>query len=534
MKILLADSDSENLRFFRNFIKKTFPDIKQVNVVSDTDSFKDELKKQPPDLIIGDFRFWGATSYQVVLELNEQYPDIRFILHGNFSDHEYAGRLVSYGLLDFIYKPVKASDLERTIKDAKKVIIELEKEKNKMEYLIAEYKKEINFFKDRFISNLLNGCLMDDEIKMSLNYFNLNIRPSFSVFTIRIDHFKKIILTLDEMEKHLLSFQLYKIAYEVGARMGTAGNMIAHINNFNSISVITGSSMSLTELISFSDEIKTEVMRKLRIPTTVGIGNSYGSLNEIGISRKESEAALMYRYYMGYNTIIPFSFVEPNNTITYRYPVEKEQTLVYAAVSGEYEYCVMLIRALFDSLKACGKLPQSLIPKIITDIVISISRYVSEQGIDTGNAINSMFPSAEVFALKTPDEACDYLSVSLRHFCNFMINQRDKNNDKIYEAAKEYINENYYKNISVMKIAVYSKSTPEFLNNLFVNKERMSVFDYAVSVRLSHAKRLLMETELPDEIIALNVGYDDAKHFKSVFKLMEGVTTAEYKSKNKK
>ena len=534
MKILLADGDSENLRFFRNFIRKAFPEIKQIGAVSDVDSFREELKKQHPDLIIGDFRFWGAVSYQILIELNEQYPDVRFILHGTFDDHEYAGRLVNYGLLDFIYKPVKATDLERCIRDAKKVIAELEREKSQMDDLIADYQSDISFFKDRFVTNLLNGCLMDEEIRSSLNYFNLSMRPNFSVFTIRIDHFKKIILTLTEMEKHLLSFQLQKICCGVAEKTGIAGNMIAHINSFNSLSVITGSSMNLAELISFADEIKVEAMRKLKVPITIGVGNSYKLLSEIGISRKESEAALMYRYYMGYNTIIPFSFVEPDNMISYRYPIEKEQTLVYAAVSGEYEYCLMLIKTIFDSLKESGKLPPGLIPKIITAIVISISRYVSEQGIDTGNTINTIFPSAEVFALKTPDEAFDYLSVSLRHFCDFMISQRDKNNDKIYESAKEYILENYYKNISVMKIAVYAKTTPEFLNNLFMKKERMSVFDYAVSVRLTHAKRLLIETELPDDIIALNVGYDDVRHFRSVFKLMEGLTTAEYKIKHTK
>jgi transcriptional regulator GlxA family with amidase domain len=57
------------------------------------------------------------------------------------------------------------------------------------------------------------------------------------------------------------------------------------------------------------------------------------------------------------------------------------------------------------------------------------------------------------------------------------------------------------------------------------------MFDYVVSVRLTEARRLLRETDFDDDMVAIKSGYDDGRHFRSVFKQYEGISTSEYRSK---
>lgn len=529
IKILLVDGDIENIRNFKKFITASFSDFNIVGSLSLPGDFMPAVRELRPQLILADIQVFAHLTVPLVREVNEFFPDVRFIIYGNYSDTEYMEKIMEYGVIDYMYRPVKPSELDRCLKGALAVFAEMDKLKAAKDALIQNYKKNIALFKDRFLYNLLQGHLTDEfEIASSLKYFNIDIVPEYAVFTVRIDRFKTVILAMDEMEKHLLAYQILSIINE---KLNFVKNGVAIINRFNSISVIIGGSVELNELITFCDSIRTEVLYQTKHAITIGVGRSYKNITDIPISYNEADAALRYRHLMGYNTVIPIHFVEPLNHITYKYPHEKEEMLVYAAVTGEYKSCDNLLRQIISALKSSGELPERLVAKIIMSILISISRFASEQDINIEKQFKTFFPSRKIFELQTLDEAYAFLTKALKSFCEYMLLLRSQNKHKIAIKVKEYIDEKYYENISLSKMAMHAETTPEFLNNIFMENENKSIYDYAISVRMSKAKELMRGTSLADNVIAVNVGYDDVKHFRSVFKQHEGITTSEYRAK---
>ncbi|MCL2702632.1 MAG: helix-turn-helix domain-containing protein [Defluviitaleaceae bacterium] len=527
LKVMLADSDAENIRNFRTYIKMAFPDIKITGYAAPDKDFIGQVKEQDPNLIIADIHFLGTGALQKLRDVYEFFPDKRFILYGTYNDAEYMEKSGEYGVINYIYRPVKPGDLEKSLHHALKVFAEILRVETERRKLVEQYHDNIEMFRDRFLNNLTKGHLTDEsEIMQSLNYFNIRLTPGYCVFTVRIDHFKKIILTIDEMEKYLL---VYKILLIINEGLKRIGSGAAVVNRLNTVSVILGGNLPLLEAIKFCDGLRLDIQHQARTNVTIGLGRVYNNVRDIAVSYRESESALRYRHYMGYNTVIPIQFVEPMNNITYRYPLEKEERLVYSAVTGEYESCRELLGGIFKALRACGPLPDKLIPKIIMDILFRISRFASEQNMNIDDRFTTFFPSKEVIALDNLEDAYVFLNTALKSFCSYIIKLKEEYNARLVAKVKDYINENYGRNIPISSLAAQIGATPEFLVEIFRKAEGMNIYQYAIDLRIKKAAALMQKQGMSVLDAAKEVGYDDVKYFNAVFKQLMGMTADEYR-----
>lgn len=97
------------------------------------------------------------------------------------------------------------------------------------------------------------------------------------------------------------------------------------------------------------------------------------------------------------------------------------------------------------------------------------------------------------------------------------------------EHALEFIDHNYEKNIKVNDIANYIGINRSYLTNIFKKSLNLSPQEYLVNYRLNKACGLLKTTNLPVNIIASQVGYDDPLTFSKVFKNFFEVSPTTYR-----
>ncbi len=525
-KLFLADHDLETLKTLKLHISKGYPQFEIARVYTDySQDFFTAVKADKPSLIVCDIKFLGVRNTQIIRDIYELLPNTMFILYGTYTEEAYLNKALEYGAVFVIYKPLKPADVDNALEAAVEFFKNLEDKEQKEKEVFNSYLAHKGEFQTIFLTNLVKGHIKDKlEIDEALRYFNIRLQGKNTAIIIRMDSFKKIILTLTEQEKHLLVFKLCQIATEF--LTGSGG--IAFIKELNAVTVILSGNMPQEQIIELCEGIKAAIHDRLGFRVSIGIGRTY-ELTDLAVSYKEAESALRYRFHLGSNTVIPIWYVEPNNFITYRYPKSKEEKLVYTAVIGEYEYAKKLLKDIFDSLAQCEPLPNKLLPKIITNMLISINRYASELNMDLQNLFTTFFPSKEILEQNSISAAHEYMSEALKKFCEHSKLSHKKSDDYLLNTTKEYLEEKYFEGFSLKKIALSLNTTPEYLNNLFVEKEGKPLFEYVVGVRLNHAKKLLRETTLDDDMIAAKVGYDDARHFRSVFRVAEGMTTTIYR-----
>jgi AraC-like DNA-binding protein len=396
--------------------------------------------------------------------------------------------------------------------------------------LEKDYQLQKHAYADIFLRGLMDGLITkENEIRNGFEYFGFTVENSFTVITIRVDHYRQVALALGEMEKHLLILKILKI---VRAELANY-KALSVMQSFNEVNVLLNGSHPQHEKIILSDKIKTAVYEQADTRVTVGIGRTYERASDIAVSRREADAAFRYRYRMGYNSVIPLEFVEPDNRITYLYPIERERRLVYSIVVGDYDYCRQTLKELFNALSGVKPLPGMFIANLVMTIVFNVSRYISEQNLPIANQVPRFFPTAEILRLTQPEAAYEFLDTSVKKFCAFVEEHNAKNSEKLHEATREYVREHYAESFSMAKVAAHLGTTPENLNKVFMEREQMMLFEFVMWVRVFEAQRLLTETDLDEEIIAGNIGFEDIKYFRSVFKKYNNQTPAEYRSANK-
>ncbi len=109
-------------------------------------------------------------------------------------------------------------------------------------------------------------------------------------------------------------------------------------------------------------------------------------------------------------------------------------------------------------------------------------------------------------------------------------------NTKFYPApliaAINDININYAEPLTTERISAAAYISRSYLNRMFQRYLSVSPHEYLLSVRLSHAMRLLDAGESMTET-ALAVGFQDSSSFAATFKRLRGMTPTEYKNKRR-
>lgn len=100
------------------------------------------------------------------------------------------------------------------------------------------------------------------------------------------------------------------------------------------------------------------------------------------------------------------------------------------------------------------------------------------------------------------------------------------------EAAIEYINSDFQKQISINQVASYIGISRSYLYKLFKKSYNISPQEYLIQKRLNKAVDLLVHTTKPINIVAKETGYEDQLHFSKSFKSNFGVSPSDFKKIN--
>lgn len=100
--------------------------------------------------------------------------------------------------------------------------------------------------------------------------------------------------------------------------------------------------------------------------------------------------------------------------------------------------------------------------------------------------------------------------------------------------VQQYLEKSYQDfSISAKSVAQHFHVSVPYLNRIFKQKTGESISFYIKKLRLEHARRLLLTSSHPVEVIAKTVGFENTKYFYSMFKTEYGVSPSTYRTSNR-
>jgi two-component system response regulator YesN len=102
-------------------------------------------------------------------------------------------------------------------------------------------------------------------------------------------------------------------------------------------------------------------------------------------------------------------------------------------------------------------------------------------------------------------------------------------NQKAVKRAKEYIDNNLDKNLSLKDISTVAALSPTYFSYVFKKQTKTNIENYIINAKIEKAKQLLKQTMDSIGEVAYNIGYNDANYFSFIFKKITGISPRDYR-----
>ena len=100
---------------------------------------------------------------------------------------------------------------------------------------------------------------------------------------------------------------------------------------------------------------------------------------------------------------------------------------------------------------------------------------------------------------------------------------------KEIQKAVDYMMVNYAEDIRLEILSELCELSPSYLSKIFKEETGSNYIDFLKKIRIDEAKKLLKETTLRANEVALSVGIADYRYFSRIFKEETGMTCKEYR-----
>jgi len=274
---------------------------------------------------------------------------------------------------------------------------------------------------------------------------------------------------------------------------------------------------------------------------SIGVGNLCCKITEIRESAEKARIALNYKYYKGKGNIIFYEEIKAvqaeNDHANYEdnkknldiiidniieVVFDKNTCMLLPALKKLFSYFISL--SILDHRTLCIKCMQIYLAIVnkIKDKYDCISPFSEDEFYNRIVKYGSFDEMTKEFynsILDLKNQVSDYNNTSDKSW--------------LVQKIKKYIDENYSERLSLEQLSENFFLSPSYLSKIFKEETNVNVSEYIQAVRITHAKKLLKNTNYKIQDISRQVGYEDYRHFCTIFKKVAGITPLQYRIKTK-
>jgi len=537
-RVIIAEDEPKVSLLIQNLIQWEELGLSLVAVANDGISALSMIQKHRPDIVITDIRMPGYDGIELIGKAKQFDAQIDFVIISGYRHFDYAQKAIRFGVEDYLLKPLKAVEINQTLRKmiAKYGERELAKqlEKNYSIRVANDTKKLHEQFMTKLISHNKRSeyaSIFPSSLDVLNRDYELDFKPELlQAFVVKADvHFESSNMNV----YRLLSEK--SLAVVGDALQGKCYQSILHLNEKGLYGIVNFSEAHRKPLRkalgAIIDELQSQSEIFDRIKVTIGLGHVASSINDMPESLCEAERAVANRLILGAGKIIERS--EGANA----------PEIVSDIFSAD-------IRA--DILKCLEVLDEAE----MRSVVDKIAQLARTHSAISGNAILMLFEEFILimrFGLKSQNAIDDWVEsfhadISLK--VNMCANQKDLFHIlsdyaiglvahlgalrksayvKPIREAQKYMQENFSSAISLESISQLTGFNASYFSSLFKKETGMNFLDYLIELRIKEAKRLLSYPRKTIAEVAEEVGYSDVKHFSKLFTRITGLHPSQYR-----
>lgn len=483
-KVLMIDDEILAIRYLENLVKWEKLDCRIVGKALTVDQSTEIWKKEQPDIVFMDIRMPKSDGLTLSRYFLEKNPSTVIVLLTAYNDFEYARKAVKMGVFDFLIKHELTSELLTDV--------------------LCRVKSGVDERKaQRFLqcSNLLQNVWLGrgDE---PWRYGRMSVQGKYYLFTVcRLDG--QMMPQIDYKEIRCLGERLQHLSMEVHGALPIKEWGICFLLH--------------TTQIEEKEEYPMlfETAEMLAAACGEQNRNYYLTVSDSFSKEKIGRAVAQGRQMA---ESIPY---RAERLISYaQYVSMRKYIPIY---SGEYQKKILtLIRT--DGSKLYTVLTEPFEQ-------MKPGEYVTREGMEAFahviNEITERIPQKQKFSPDMGGGIHRILSQLKKQLDMIFESKLDYvTRDKVY-AAKQYIENNYYKSPTAEEIADVLQMSEGHLRRIFREETGCTIHNYLIGIKVEAAQKLLREKKYKMYEIAEICGFGSVQYFSQVIRRMTGLTPGE-------
>lgn len=352
----------------------------------------------------------------------------------------------------------------------------------------------------------------------------------FAVMIIKIEKYGK---QFDEQEAAMaaeIKDAVRSVAESVNCK---ETDVLAGYIGIDRLMVLMGYEGNENVTIEAAGRMQQEISANTGVCVTIGIGSSCRHLQDVHNSYNEAQDALNYKVINGKGTVIHINNFDVSGKMPkYYYPISKELELVDAIKLGDKNRAVGITREIFNSIPKCAGFA-SYIPELLWQLMNGVFRSINSMGLAFEDVYSRNFFEVykEYRQIENVDSMIAFIEGQVGRLIDYISEKRANRNDRIINGIKEYIEKNYYEEISLNTVASRVYMSPSYISTIFKEVTGKGFSDYILKIRMEKAMELLTGSDKSIAMVASGVGYE-VHSFMRVFKKYTGMTPSEYRKDN--
>lgn len=490
------------------------------------------MQNSPVDIVVTDIRMPQMSGLELIEESRRLHPGCYYMVLSGYSEFEYAKQALKLGAKAYLLKPLSNDELQQEFRQLFEI---MEKEKSvkralkKHQHLSWE-KKEYSLEKE--VNRFLTGSVQDMNAFPGLKGQLFQGEYSCYLTIVNIERCSYETSKFQEKDIEILQFSIKNVFEEIP--MDCRKLLVEKLSDMNQMyAVFLWKKGERTlrmrgEVEQLFLKMQSVFLDKMEISLSFGVSALTDSLGPV--QEQQAQTALKQRMIYGKSGIyffedrklsaadqIPNTELNQLNRLIERQELGKVQGLLHElfSVGREGKYSSSYFRVIW--VRVLNMLLWNFNPK--NDPYASMEKLlVSFYQIDT---------------FETIQEAEQKLWELILECVQTEKMTETDSKSKIYMAIR-YIQEHYYEDIAVNRLAEKFGMSPNYFSSIFKKEMHQSAVNYISEYRVKKALEYLTGSDWSVVDIAKKVGYEDSQYFFRVFKKSTGVTPLQYRQKHRR
>ena len=526
IQVLLADDEPVILRGLKKLLPWEEMGIDIVGEAFDGNELRDLIERCSPDLVISDISMPGCSGIDIIREIHAKGLPVKVIFISAYQEFSYAHDAVKYGAIDYLVKPVNKNQFEQVVLKAISLIHQQTEGALNRERLVHYEQKKRTDTIEELLDRIMDGDMV--AVRQLEELGVVAVSRFVTVCLAEIDRLSDDSNRWEEREKRLLDFAISNVIAEAVAETGN-GLPFRKGNRFG----ILFHHEHREEPQLLAADLHNKISTYLKLKLSVGIGRPVAGISEAAHSYRDAADALLMKYFVGLNRVIPYEPAVPDSEARLRLArlqLAIAEELRQGALSEPGE----MVKELLLSIASMAGGSKNAAVSTVYSTLMLLEQELRSFGIPLEIEGSEEHPLLDRLSALPSFKELEAEVIKLVYDIRKQVADKTGNKEIIQlTQVKNYIEEHYDENITLESMAAIVFMNPYYFSSFFKKHTGENFKTYVTEIRMKHALRLLMQSDLMVYEIADRVGYNNARHFSDMFKKKFGKLPQEYKHSGK-